>query len=720
MSERHAEVAVPGVRGLFTYRVPDDQNVLPGSRVLVPFGRRKLTGYVVAISTEARGGPKDLKSISSLLDPLPLLKPPLVELGCWIADYYAGSEGTILKSMLPQGIEIKSRQVFRITPKGEEVLKTGTDPLLELLLEGPRTEKEIREALLRPRLRAALSEGCVEMADELLRPRVSRRQTAETPARSRGKVRAAPRHSLSAAQAEAVARIVAAAKNGGFSPFLLHGVTGSGKTEIYLRAIEEIGGAAIVLVPEISLTPQMVGRFAARFADRIAVLHSRLTARERLAEWERLAQEKATIAVGARSAVFAPVDPALIVVDEEHDPSYKQEEGIRYSARDVAVVRAERARIPILLGSATPSLESFHNAVTGRYTLLSLPERIDGRPMPEVRVVDQRGGAGLFSPPLIEAIRRKLSEKEQTILLLNRRGYAPFLLCTDCGAVPSCPLCSISLTFHRMARRLICHYCGYPAPVPAICFSCSSKRLAGVGVGTERAEEEARLLFPQARIARMDRDTMKGRHAYEQIIDAMEQREIDILIGTQMVAKGHDLPSVTLVGVLLADLALRLPDFRSSERTFALLTQVAGRAGRGERPGEVILQTYFPDHPSIRYAAAHDSRAVYEEELAFRKEAGYPPAGRIASAIFSGPREGAVERAARSAAEDLGQAQLRGLQLRGPAPAPLEKIRGKYRWRLLLRADRVGPIRRAVSRLLEAPPRGSVRMEIDVDPQSLL
>ncbi len=547
-------------------------------------------------------------------------------------------------------------------------------------------------------------------------------------------IAAAPKDPLppTAEQSAALAEIHAAAAAGGFHPFLLHGVTGSGKTEVYLQSIAAVlaaGKGAVVLVPEIALTPQLAGRFRARFGDLVAVLHSGLSDGERLRQWRRLRSGEARIALGARSAVFAPVaDLGMIVVDEEHDPSFKQEEGVRYHARDVALVRAQRAGAVCILGSATPALESYARALEGKYRLLTMAERAHARPLPAVDVVDLRvyrpDGEAMLSAPLDQAIGETLAAGNQTILFLNRRGFATFILCCGCGHSFRCPQCSVSLTYHKQGDRLRCHYCGHAEPVPIDCPRCGGEEtIRRLGLGTERIEEALKTRYPTARVARLDRDTAAG-NGLRDVLERFSRREIDILVGTQMVTKGHDFPGVTLVGVLCADSALSLPDFRAGERTFQLLTQVAGRAGRGEQAGRVIIQTWAPEHPAVQCAQAHDYHSFFTAECIARAELGYPPRGRLVAVRIDGSDEHEV----RNLADELA---LRGQKLGGPvtmlgpAEAPLKKLRGRTRWHLWVKSEDRTALRDFVRRLLDGctahgRTRSDLAVTVDVDPISAL
>jgi primosomal protein N' (replication factor Y) len=536
-------------------------------------------------------------------------------------------------------------------------------------------------------------------------------------------------------QRVAVDEIVAALHGGPqvFTPFLLHGVTGSGKTEVYLRVIAkalEAGRTALVLVPEISLTPQLAARFRARFGDLVAILHSGLSETARFGEWSRLRRGDARIAVGARSAVFAPLTGlGVIVVDEEHDGSFKQDEGVRYHARDVALVRAQRAGAVCVLGSATPSLESAAHAERAAYRRLVLTRRPTARPMPAVEIIDLRkyapDGDAMLSAPLREAIAGTLAAGDQIILFLNRRGFATFVLCRACGHAFRCPHCSVSLTYHRHSDRLSCHYCGFAQRVPDVCPSCSATdTIERKGLGTEKVADAVATAFPGARVARLDRDVATGARV-EAVLARVARREVDVLVGTQMVTKGHDFPGVTLVGVLCADTGLSLPDFRASERTFQLLAQVAGRAGRGDKPGRVMIQTYRPAAHAVVAAAAHDYASFFAAESAARAELGYPPHGRLIAVRIDGADghevAGAAQQLARLAEAAARRPEIAGqVEVRGPVPAPLERLRNRTRWQVWLRSADRHALRRVARSLLTAELASTVRVGLDVDPMSAM
>ncbi|HET7230496.1 MAG TPA: primosomal protein N' [Longimicrobium sp.] len=559
----------------------------------------------------------------------------------------------------------------------------------------------------------------------------------------------APEHRPTAHQTSVIRRLVDASRTREPGTYLLRGVTGSGKTLVYIELLREVverqKRTAIVLVPEIALTPQTVGRFKAVFGDRVAVLHSALSDGERYDEWRALRSGEKRIVVGARSAIFAPLpDLGAIVVDEEHESSYKQGESPRYHAREVAVVRARIEGAVCLLGSATPSLESWANVQGGKYHLLELPERVGGQPMPPIRVIDlkaerkrQRDSTGpgvergpvILSDMLADAVRERIQRQEQTILLLNRRGYANFVQCRECGNVWQCPNCNVSLTFHRRRARLTCHYCLHEEPAPAFCQACGSKDLSFKGVGTEQVERTVAETFPSARIARMDVDTTSGKWSHHEILGRVERREVDILMGTQMIAKGLDFPNVTLVGVINADVGIHLPDFRATERTFQLLTQVAGRAGRGPKGGEVFIQTSLPNHYAVAAAMEHDFLAFAARELETRREPSYPPHARLVNVVVSGLEEAPTQEAATAAAawvEGLIRAQKVGdVVLTGPAPAPIDRIRGRWRWHFLLRSHSAQTLGKVSRYFYErwrphAPKAADIRVIVDRDPVALL
>jgi len=543
----------------------------------------------------------------------------------------------------------------------------------------------------------------------------------------------APPEQLSLEQEQALARICPAIAQQEFARFLLFGVTGSGKTEVYLRASQaalDQGGSVLVLVPEIALASQLEAHFYSRFGDTLAVLHSGLSSGQKFDEWQRIMAGEARVVIGARSAVFAPLDnPGLIIVDEEHDPAYKQDDGLRYNGRDLAVLRARFASCPVVLGSATPSLTSFYHASTGRYTLLAMHKRVGSRTMPSVQIIALAEAAKsrkdlFFSDALIHALEENLEQRNQSLLFVNRRGYASFMLCRDCGHVVRCRHCQVSMTLHRQRDILICHYCGFTLPTNILCPECHAGRIIGLGLGSERIENEVGQLFPHARIARLDSDTVGNRKKYLRLLDAVRSGDIDILVGTQMIAKGLHFPGVTLVGVVLADSGLSMPDYKAAERTFSLLSQVTGRAGRGESAGRVLIQTYQPDHYAIAFAARHDYTGFYEQELAARKELSYPPFSRLVNVRITGSEEGRVKLAAEQVA-GFCRATLgtEAGQVLGPAPAPIALLRDRYRYQILLKAWKMAEVHALLDRLVargqEFCP-GAMRLHVDVDPESMM
>jgi primosomal protein N' (replication factor Y) len=717
----------------FDYRIPAALagRVAVGSRVSVPFGRRHVSGYVVGLAE--RSEVPRLKAVAALTEPEPLITRPIVELASWMADYYVARLEQSVRTVLPgavrrHGARFKTQLFVEPVP--------GADPETGALTEKQRQAWECLKAaggafLETLAAELGLSTAPVHALKRKGLVRIEPRSELRRPTACRAYVRTEPLP-LMPGQAEAL-RVIDACMEADAKPrtTLLHGVTGSGKTEVYMQAIARVlerGQAAIVLVPEISLTPQTVERFAARFGERIAVLHSHLSDGERHDEWHRIRDGRADVVVGARSAVFAPVRRlGLIVVDEEHEPSYKQDEAPRYHARDVAVMRGHRERCAVVLGSATPALESWHNVRRGKYRLATLDTRADNRKMPAVRVVDMRveargsGRPGVFSRELVEAIGRRLDRAEQTMLFLNRRGYSTSLLCPLCGHVAACDQCSVAFTYHRSDERLRCHICGADRPVPARCAGCGDPGFRFAGVGTQRVEAIARKCFPKANVARLDTDVTRRKDAYERILGDFRAGKINILIGTQMIAKGLHFPNVTLVGVVYADLSLHMPDFRAGERTFQLLAQVAGRAGRGEVAGEVIVQTFTPFHWAIQAARRLDYKALCDQEFAFREELKYPPFGHLACVTFRGPSEARVRFVAETVAARVRERAPASVIVAEPAPAPLAKARGQYRYHLVLRCASTrrmtGPLSEALSGF-QCP--RDVTVSVDVDAVNLM
>lgn len=805
----------------FTYAIPETLRdvISPGIRVLVPFGRRILTGYVLSLSESPPSG-VELKPITDVLDLQPLFTPELLKLANWMAEYYLCGPGEALKAALPAGINLTSRKIVRLC---EGQLGTESQSLQKLnptearILAVVKKRKKIAVSALQKTVRGVgihyslqklVSRGVLEMTTEvqgkakqeklvrfirLLPARLSaatddrltekQLHLIETLDRAGGSMRQrdllrfartssavlssllrkgyveayerrierdyygdlhvppSPKLVLNKEQQEAVDRICAALDGGQHQTFLIHGVTGSGKTQVYIEAIRHTlsaGKDAVVLVPEISLTPQAVQRYRSEFQDLVAVMHSRMSRGERYDAWSKVREGRARVVVGPRSAVFAPVQKlGILIVDEEHENSYKQTDAApRYHARDVAVMRAALAGAVAVLGSATPSLESYFNALGGKYTLLEMRKRIDDVPLPGVVLYNLAGRKPqnaddepvLISPLLLEKIADKLARREQVILLQNRRGFAAAVRCESCGYVEMCPNCNISLSYHLQGLRMRCHYCDLNRKAPSLCPQCGGHEIQYRGVGTQRVERWLQKLLPQARIVRMDLDTTRGKKGHDRILHAFEARKYDILIGTQMIAKGLDFPQVTLVGVISADTGLYLPDFRAAERTFQLMTQVAGRAGRKDTRGEVIIQTYSPGHYALVAAQQHDFKQFYAREIADRRSLRYPPFGRL---ILIQTRH-KVERKARQAIELLARLLSQSpapYQILGPAPAPLARLQEYYRFQILLKCDRRndpggGQSRRIVRQAAEQFRLEShfrdVHFAIDVDPTTIL
>ena len=746
MSRAIVQVALPvPLRSLFAYGVPEGVTVEPGMRVQVSFGPRRLIGLVAEGPTEelpAGVDPKKIKDLQSVLDTRPILSGPMLRLVRWMVGYYHLPPGEAYLLPLPPSMsggrkgvvhehKYKTERVARFESEPESGQRIGAvmDRALSWLREAEvATAAEVRDATGAGLdvLRRLSERGWIHLSTR----EVPRDPFARMPLEPH------PEPRLTRRQDEIITSI--AYDIGRYAGHLLHGVTGSGKTEIYLRLIKETLEAergALVLVPEIALTPQLVSRFRGRLGDRVAVLHSGLDKAARHEQWERIASGELSVVIGARSALFAPLpNLGMIVVDEEHDSSFKQDTAPRYHARDLALVRGRFERCPVVLGTATPSLESWANTERGKLELHTLAERVESRPMPAVQLVDMRTAdyvddGQLFSRELVEAMEANQKRDEQTILLINRRGFASFVLCRACGERLACSSCSVSFTWHRARARLVCHYCDHVLPLPERCPACEDDALAEMGAGTEQIVERITELLPGARVARMDRDTTRG-HKLTALLTAFRSREIDILVGTQMVAKGHDFPGVTLVGVLSAEMGLGLPDFRASERTFALLTQMAGRAGRAERPGRVVIQTYMPDHPMLAFATQHDASGFLSEELLERQARGFPPCRHLALFKISGAEDQATWEAADRLRHQL-HTLLAGLPegptrpyVLGPHPAPIERLRDRWRYQVLVNgADRVmlgRLLSQAVSAIDDAKMPAHIRVALDVDPHAFL
>jgi primosomal protein N' (replication factor Y) len=790
MSAQLVSVAVPlPFQQPFTYRLPAGRRApARGCRVQVPFGGRLAIGVVVGPGEDTAEG-VTLKDVAAVLDESPLVETPLLDLAAWISDHYLAPPGECLRLVLPPAGVRASRAVVRLL-RPEDA--PSDDPVVQALRARPLRLSTLQSRMggdLSSRVARLRRAGVVEVEQALATSGFRFRQVAilvEPEARPRGAAQGAVLEALKAAggrarvselararpsargalgrlaekgvvrlegerdvrspkglpvegavpaaltadQEDALRPVLEAVRGASARPFLLHGVTGSGKTEVYFRAIEALlegGRGALVLVPEIALTPMLVRAATVRFGMAVSVLHSELSAGERHDQWWRIREGEARVVVGARSAVFAPVrDLGLIVVDEEHDSAYKQDESPRYNGRDVAVVRGQLEGCPVLLGSATPSVESHSNALKGKYTRLVLPERIGDRRLPRVEIVDRRamikaGGDPILGPALEAALAVRLERGEQSLVLLNRRGYATSLLCRECGQEASCPNCSVSLTLHHGGDRALCHYCGHDVRSPSVCPACRGAYLRLTGYGTEKVVEAVQAAVPAARVERLDRDRAARRGVLAQVLARFEAGETDVLVGTQMIAKGHDFPRVTLVGVVDADVGLGLPDFRSAERTFQLLTQVAGRAGRGDVPGEVILQSHLPDHYALTFACAQDYDAFFEREMEFRRTMGYPPVAALVNVILRGKDPAAGAEAADGLARFLRGTGRGRFRVLGPAHAPLARIRGEHRFQILLKGHRPS-MREAVRRALveRHGPRRWPGVAVDVDALSVM
>ena len=720
---KYARVLVDDSAGkAFDYELPDAAAAIlqPGSRVRVPVRTRTALATVIELldGTTVPG----VKLITGIVSAEPILSPLLLKLGAWIADYYCCSQEAAMKSVLPNVIR-KAEVGHQVRLFATLARTVGDEELAALKSKAPLQAAAVAYLAhaQKPVAVSELNEKC-DATHSVVQTLVKKGLvTTESSKVERDPFQgesfiAGEKLAMNAEQMVVFERVCAAIDTPEGAappkPILLHGVTGSGKTEIYLQAIHRVlerGKTAIMLVPEISLTPQTVERFKSRFAatqHEVAVLHSHLSEGERHDEWHKIRDGRARIVIGARSAVFAPcANLGLIVVDEEHENTYKQEETPRYHGRDVAVLRASMEKCAIVLGSATPSLESYHNAQLGKYELLRMTLRVDDKKMPFIRVMDLRmeskNKGSILSERLITAIHDRLAKREQTILFLNRRGFSTSLICVSCGHVCECPNCSVALTFHRGAARIVCHICGYQAVAPAKCPECKDPGIKYSGTGTEKVEDVVGKLFPKAVVKRMDADVMQRRDAFRETLTAFRTGRIDILVGTQMIAKGLHFPNVTLVGIINADLALHMPDFRAGERTFQLLTQVAGRAGRGDVEGEVFVQSYTPFSPSIQFARHHDFDGFWEQEIEFRRQWDYPPFSHMVLIVIRSAHQARGSFSAETLHRRLKEVLPKNVTLSDPAPAPLEKSHGSYRFHLMLRARAILKLSRTIHGVLE-------------------
>lgn len=788
----------------------------PGARIVVPFGRKLITGFIVGLHHELAPDAKidktEVKEVEELIDAVPLIGTDVLELTQWVAEYYAASWGEVLKAALPPGISQTIEQVLSLTDVGVQQLNeakqnnaaTNKARLLGMIdsagelnlrqaarelghpqalgatraleksgaieIRQGRRRASAREKLQRvarvvitddgakpttesQRLIISTLEGATDQTlpvKELLE-RAGTGESAIKTLQGKGLVevfQAAVRrdplanatlpkpaaYTLTEHQSDALRDIEKQLREQVYSTFLLHGITGSGKTEVYIRAMRTslaMNRSAMMLVPEIALTPVFSRRLRMEFGDQVAIFHSSLSSGERFDEWTRVKNGEAKVVIGTRSAVFAPVkNLGLVIVDEEHEASYRQQESPHYNARDTAIVRAQKANAVAILGSATPSLETFQNSQLGKYRYLSLPQRIGNRPLATARLIDMRevfakhGKPQIFSEELLEAIAETRARNEQSIILLNRRGYSSFVLCRSCGESMQCENCDVTLTYHRSERVIVCHYCNFRRAAPTECPKCSGKYIYYVGEGTEQLEEILRKLFPGLRLARIDRDTTARRNVFEKSLFDFSEGHLDTLVGTQMLAKGHDFPNVTLVGVVSVDAGLALPDFRSAERTFQLLTQVAGRAGRGDLAGQVLIQTYHPEHYALQHACAQNFTGFYEEEIRYRQNHAYPPLVSLASLLVRGTDLNRARETALELRRQLDAAnQDRDCRVLGPAPAPLARLKGEHRIQLLLKSRSRKRLRGVIDAALNAMTQSGINtrsINIEIDPISIM
>ena len=754
-------VALP-ISGTFTYTVKGDliKKVAVGKRVLVSFSGRKVTAYILRIIPPEKR--KGLMDINAIIDSYPLFPPNMVEFFEWLSNYYLYPIGLVIKTALPTGLNVRIPDGTEMPAKGwlDRVgllkmvfisIKKGAyiDRSLFEHKRAPKNEGEFLEMMINKKeislheVKATFNNGAY-LVDKWVKSGLLKKYLKAVVRDIAGETLFISPNPppLNSKQKEVLENISEKLKDNTFFTYLLHGVTGSGKTEVYYHAVKvakELGKQSIIMVPEIALTVSMASLFKARFKDRVAILHSALSTGERYDQWIRIAKGDADVVIGARSALYAPLSKlGLIIIDEEHDLSYKQEEKFRYQARDAAIVRAKLSGALVILGSGTPSIQSYQNAAKGKYGFLTMPKRILKRELPDVTVIDmarfERGPAvqddNIMSPPLKKAIGENLDQGKQTILFLNRRGFSSLYLCRFCGEAIRCPNCEVSLTYHKYGNNLICHYCGFRIKPPNSCPVCKKENLKPYGFGTERVVEVLKDVFPEAQVERMDRDTMKHKGEVQQVLKRFMQRETDILVGTQMVTKGHDFPNVTLVGVISADLSLNYPDFRAGEVTFHLLSQVAGRTGRGNVPGKVIIQTFNPSHYAINATKDHDYEKFFSHEIGLRQQVNYPPFSLIANVRFLGNSKTKTEEIARSIGIKIRNTlkkQSKGknsIEVLGPVEAPIAKLKGKYRQQILIKSSTskylnqlLKEVEKFSARILSS---SGIRMIIDVDPYQMM
>lgn len=736
------DIPAADLNQVFDYYLPENirEKIKIGQVVQVPFGPRRVLGFIIGFTTTPDVEVKKIKPIDKIILDTPLFDENMLELIKWTATYYRSYLINVIKTVIPTGVI--SGQVGK---KKVRMVRLAI-PIFELKNQLEKMDKRaVRQKQI---LEIILANGPGISASELARNANTSKATVNrlvekglleyyyqiedrNPLENKELILEKPL-TPTPGQLKIIKGISECIENDKSEIFLLHGVTGSGKTEVYLQIIDkalQLDKGAIILVPEISLTPMMVNRFYRRFGKRIAVLHSNLSLGERYDEWRRLKEGSARIAIGARSAIFAPIkDLGIIIIDEEHENTYKQGESPYYHTRQVAMKRGKIQEAPVLLGSATPSIESYYYAQEGRFKYLKLSERINQEQMPPVKIIDMReelkkGNTSIFSSDLQEAISQTLEAEQQVLIFLNRRGYANFMLCRECGHVIRCSNCDISLTYHAHDNNLHCHYCNYSQVKPIICPKCGSKFIKEFGIGTERIEEELKKYFPRASIDRMDVDTTTRKGSHQKILSRLEKGETDILVGTQMIAKGHDYPNISLVGVITADNLINIPDFRAAERTFQLLTQVAGRTGRGSQAGRVIVQTYLPEHYSIEAARKHDFTAFFNQEIEIRKHLFYPPYSKLVNIIIQGYVEKEVIEFAGKLGSFLEVYRKYIANILGPSPAPINRLRKRYRWQIILKFTDWGQRHHVLNEMDKnflANRRGEVSFLVDVDPIKML
>ncbi|HUU40332.1 MAG TPA: primosomal protein N' [Desulfatiglandales bacterium] len=754
-------VALP-ISGTFTYTVKGDliNNTGVGKRVLVSFSGRNVTGYILRIiPPEHRKG---LKDITAIIDSYPLFPPNMVKFFEWISEYYRYPIGLVIKTALPTGLNVTASNNTEMPLKGwldrVGVLKKVFIALNEdaainrsafVQKKPPINEAEFMDMMVKKKevplseIKTTFSNGVylvnkwikMGLLSKSLRP-VARKATDEILFISHKPP------ALNSKQKEVLEKISEKLKHNSFFTYLLHGVTGSGKTEVYYHAVkfaQSLGKQSIIMVPEIALAFSLASLFRARLGNNVAILHSALSPGERYDQWIKTIKGEADVVIGARSALFAPFSRlGLIIIDEEHDPSYKQEDKCRYQARDAAIVRAKLLDALVVLGSGTPSVQSYQNAVSGKYGLLTMSKRIFERKPPDITMIDMKNfehsgskaDDRVISPPLMKAIQENLAQERQSILFLNRRGFSSLYLCRLCGETLKCPNCEVSLTYHKYGNNLLCHYCGFRIQPPHRCPSCNRETLKPYGFGTEKVVETIKEVFPEARVERMDRDTMRHKGDVQQVLKRFLHHKADILVGTQMVTKGHDFPNVTLVGVISADMSLNFPDFRAGENTFQLLSQVAGRTGRGNTPGKVIIQTFNPSHYAINAARDHDYQKFFLQETRLRRELNYPPFSFIANVRFHGNNKTNTQKIAQLVGEKISSIlknQLKGekhIEILGPVEAPLARLKGKYRQQILIKAHRTGQLNRLLKEIENLSgsclSSSGVKLIIDVDPYNMV